>query len=475
MSFKELLSELGVLQMGNIIKVASCTIKQLFSADSEPILNENDKDTEISGTLEIPEYQRPYVWEEKQIDKLRLDIKEHFENHENLLYYLGSIILHQHDGKLSIIDGQQRLTTLAIIQHIKDTNEVPKLKYASPTTIDHIKKNYEYLRKMETELKYIDFEKLNVTLVVTNNEDDAYTFFETQNTGGIRLSGVDIIKAHHLRDIEIEDKQKRYASTWESLKNINVVIELLIKARRWNALDWFEVPSYRDEKGTKDSIIEDFSEKTREKKKAATYFQIPYQFAIRQPLANGENFIDYLVQFCDLYQRLFKNQGGFEFPEKYYKFNESIIQKVDGTVFLKELYEIALLSYVNKFGTEKLLEASYWIFRYTYSLRVSNPKVVREDSIPNFLTREEKYKDGKDDKKSKNCNYIFDIILSSFDHEQCISSLKSFKYIFNNENIEKSVKSRFIERVKEYFRNINKDNFDKTLIEAIEFSLIEDK
>jgi len=447
------------------IKVASCTIAELFSADSKPILDSNG--TTISGLLEIPEYQRPYVWTEKEIGKLLLDIQGHSGQNNKPKYYLGSIILHKHNGKLSIIDGQQRLTTLAIIQHIVDENKVPKIKYLSPTTILHIQKNYNFLKDKIEELKCFDFSNLNVTLVVTACEDDAYTFFETQNTGGVRLSGIDIIKAHHLREINPRGKRdEQYAIIWEKQKNLETVIKQLIKARRWNALFWEDVPSDRYIKETKQSIIKDFSEKTLEKRKAA-YSQIiaidnyssiqstPFKFAIRQPLANGENFIDYLDQFAELYQRLFKKisenetTSDFEIPYEFFNFNKNIIQKIDGTAFLKELYEIAVVCYANKFGVDNLLEASFWIFRYCYSLRVSKPKMVREMSIPVFL---------------KSGHFIFDIILSSFNHEQLMIWLQQFEYEFNFENtIGNTVKNRFIDRVAGYFNFSDANEFDEKL------------
>jgi len=451
----------------NKIEVASCTIKELFS--------EKIPDTTIFGELEVPEYQRPYVWTEKEIDKLIADLKDHHKKQSDKpMYYLGSIILHKHDNKLSIIDGQQRLTTLAIIQHILDINKVPKVKYATPATITHIKKNYNYLKGKKEELNnLVNFDTLNVTLVVTNSEDDAYTFFETQNTGGVRLSGIDIIKAHHLREIDSRGKRdEQYARIWEKQKNIKTVIEQLIKARRWNALFWKYVPLYRDEKGIKQTIIKDFSQKTLDRSQKAAYLQIistnnyssiqisPYKLAIRQPLANGENFIDYLEQFADLYQRLFINESDAEISIEYYDFNKRIIKIVDGTAFLKEFYEIALMCYVNKYGVRNLLEASYWIFRYTYSLRVSNAKMVFERSIPSFIEKG---------------NYIFDIILSSFNHEQLVNLLKQFKYEFNNENSEdNSVKKRFIGRVADFFQlpeisNTNK--FDDYLKKGIEKKL----
>ncbi|MDR1717237.1 MAG: DUF262 domain-containing protein [Prevotella sp.] len=455
----------------NLVQVVSCTITELFS---EKVIDSDGN--EISGTLEIPEYQRPYVWTKKEIDKLLSDIKEqNNKQDEKPMYYLGSIILHKYrkdeeeKDHLAIIDGQQRITTLAIMQHIiKEINKVPKVKYVSPITIEHIKKNHNFLElKKEDWINDIDFENLNVTLVVTENEDDAYTFFETQNTGGVRLSGIDIIKAHHLRKISPNGKRdEQYAITWENQKNIDVVIEQLIKARRWNILDWQNVPSDRDIKGTKNSIVQDFSEKTLEKTKAA-YTQIiftdnyssikvsPFKLAIRQPLANGENFIDYLEQFTELYQRLFKNNSDADIPNEYYKFNKAIIKKIDGTAFLKEFYEIAILCYVNKFGLENLLEASFWIFRYTYSLRVCK-RMIREDGIPAFI---------------KNGNYIFDVITAAFNHRLLIERLCSFSYQeceIPASGAGSNTILNFIKRVNDYFGCIDKNKYDKTLKTSIE-------
>jgi hypothetical protein len=448
----------------NPIQVTSCTISELFLGK---ILAESGET--ISGSLEIPEYQRPYVWGKKEILKLISDLNEYFSNNsEKPLYYMGSVILHQANGKLYIIDGQQRLTTLALIQHIKDKNQVPKLKYVSPITVENIKRNHNILLEEIRGLN-IDFPKINITLIVTENEDEAYTFFETQNTGGVRLSGIDIIKAHHLRVVSSKGKrQEKYAITWEQQKNISTVIEQLIKARRWNVLNWRDVPSDRDEKGTKTSIIEDFSEQTVNShqktgykqivaKENYTSFKIPKcLLSIRQPLSNGENFIDYLEQFCELYQRLFTNESDTEIPDEYYRFNKEVIKYIDGTAFLKEFYEIAMLCYVDKFDIENILEACYWIFRYAYSIRVSNPKTVKENSISAFLKRG---------------NYLFDIILSSFNHESLILELKNFNYAFNNENsIGNTVKARFINRIRKYFGidiDIDVNNYDDNLKQAI--------
>lgn len=71
----------------------------------------------------IPDYQRPYGWNEEQCQTLWDDIflfsfpdnnYEAFDKNEE--YFLGSIVTYKNEvGKSEVIDGQQRLTTLMLI------------------------------------------------------------------------------------------------------------------------------------------------------------------------------------------------------------------------------------------------------------------------------------------------------------------------------------------------------------------------
>jgi len=67
----------------------------------------------------IPQYQRPYKWEDEQVYKLWDDIYEACENEEPN-YFLGSIITakprdDEKSAYVDVVDGQQRLTTLMIL------------------------------------------------------------------------------------------------------------------------------------------------------------------------------------------------------------------------------------------------------------------------------------------------------------------------------------------------------------------------
>lgn len=91
------------------LNVDQKTIKLLFSDKKADFL--------------IPDYQRPYAWEESQCQTLWDDIftfafpdnnSDNFDNNDE--YFLGSIVTFKNDdNKQEIIDGQQRLTTLMLL------------------------------------------------------------------------------------------------------------------------------------------------------------------------------------------------------------------------------------------------------------------------------------------------------------------------------------------------------------------------
>ena len=91
------------------LKVDKKTIQELF----------DDKKADFL----IPDYQRPYAWEEQECKTLWDDLFSFafpendytkFNSNEDE-YFLGPIVSFQNEGKIEIIDGQQRLTTLMLL------------------------------------------------------------------------------------------------------------------------------------------------------------------------------------------------------------------------------------------------------------------------------------------------------------------------------------------------------------------------
>lgn len=69
----------------------------------------------------VPDFQREYVWQRAQVEKLLQDVQDEFYNDERQLiedreYFLGSIVVCKGpDDAFQLIDGQQRMTTIFLI------------------------------------------------------------------------------------------------------------------------------------------------------------------------------------------------------------------------------------------------------------------------------------------------------------------------------------------------------------------------
>jgi len=465
------------------LQVASCTLSELLNSVVEPI-----PETSIQGQLVIPEYQRPYVWKEKQINSLLTDLVEYHENKSGNkpLYYLGSIIIHNDKGQLKIIDGQQRITTALLIQKIKESDFKSGIQYSSTVSINNIRYNLAYLRSIKEDeifeyrgldvFNKIDFDRINVTLVITNTEDLAYTFFETQNTGGVRLSGSDILKAHHLRAIESRKVVNFQARKWESIdsENVESIIQQLTKIRFWDNRKWRQFPFYRDIRGIKEVIIDEYTQKTNNNNEDVSYYysavkneggrllqmhESSYK-QLKQPLSNGNNTLDYINDYIQLHGTLFKAVDDHRIEDCFYDFRNKVLHGRDGTVFLKELMEICIIAYVSRFGFYRLFEASLWLYRAIYSLRVSTSRNVREDSVFKFVYE----------------NQFVDNILEVFTPDELFLFLKKYRYNFDVANAdENKSKGRHINTLQNYFPGIKSishfkatpKDFDKQLMIAI--------
>lgn len=425
------------------VSVASCSLKQLFSGDC--IYASNGKPTQselpIQGQLTIPEYQRPYRWNEEQIKRLLSDYKENLTVSP---FYLGSVILHQCKERkfLNIIDGQQRLTTLALIAFTQDKSLNLSMSYQSPESQIQISKNLKWLNENREHLPQVELGNINLTLVVTQSEDDAYRFFETQNTGGVRLEGPDIIKAHHLRAID-RNKQSKFASLWEDLGDLNPVVNALLKGRHWQNLNFRQVPSHRQPQLIRVAIVTELAEHTGQgedigygriirtfKSDGSQLHQQPQLgYELRQPLNAGINTVHYLAYFESLRTKYLS--GNTSESTEFNSFYNGFISRLDGCSYLKNLFDTCLLLYISQFGEQQLCIAAKKLFRVVYSLRVSNQKSVRELSISSFLRE----------------TPVLDWIANSYTPQICFDYLDQFNLKVDPANLQEkdnSVKKKFV-------------------------------
>ncbi len=66
------------------------------------------------GTYSIPNLQRDFAWSTPESDQLWADLQKHVETSDPF-YFLGNIIYYTEGGTRKVVDGQQRLTTITIL------------------------------------------------------------------------------------------------------------------------------------------------------------------------------------------------------------------------------------------------------------------------------------------------------------------------------------------------------------------------
>ena len=211
-----------------------------------------------SRLLEVPFYQRSYVWDEEQWDRFLTDME--FVTKTKKPYFLGSIIFKNgptpntwdnfSDCKI-VIDGQQRLTTLIIFfkvlclktnanglfnrefrleddtivlrhgrndisafEKVMDQTTATEIKNEIPAS--HIISAFNYF------LKHLDPEKIDRKVIKQNIQfvcidlldgEDEQQVFDTINSLGVRLTTAELLKNYFYN----RDNVQEYESNWVSI------------------------------------------------------------------------------------------------------------------------------------------------------------------------------------------------------------------------------------------------------------------
>jgi hypothetical protein len=221
------------------------------------------KDILNNNSYIIPRYQRNYAWGKKEISQLIRDIDEFFnEDNPNQAYYLGSLVCFKRDDGFELIDGQQRHTTLTLInlvlkywnENINGTISKPNLKFDSRHKVQqYIEKLYnsDNFNKLKEELNNDATGNFKVAIEIIQGElrkiEDVNKFsenfynhvflfqievpedtnlnhyFEIMNSRGEQLEKHEIVKSHLMGKIEDENKekdQKIFAEIWDACSDM---------------------------------------------------------------------------------------------------------------------------------------------------------------------------------------------------------------------------------------------------------------
>lgn len=368
----------------------------------------------LEQDLRIPHYQRPYSWESATALQLLDDIRDALKDpgRSDAPYVLGAVILHDNGGRLDVVDGQQRLLSLRmILLRLEGPGDFWSAERANTplarvwNTLDR-RIDSLAIDERRSLLPFIR-EQCQLVRVVTDDVDEAFRVFDSQNYRGKPLAPHDLLKAHHLREMRDETDVMKTAvvETWESVKDEDLdrlFSTFLYRIARWSRgesapsftthdIDVFKGISPRSSLspsaryhlaaqaavpmlnawGTSSSILE-------ERDAGRTRFQLDAPLLAGRPFFEMVSFM--LAELKRLRQEAFRN-GWEDFASSD---PESLEERPTRSRYRKvsELYLAALLYYTNRFSEEDVEAARERLFAWAYALRVNRLR-VQSQSIDN--------------------------------------------------------------------------------------------
>ena len=365
--------------------------------------------------LTIPPYQRPYKWTAKNVNQLITDIIT-FCSKNTKQYRLGTLVLHNNE----IVDGQQRIVTLALILQrmlakLKDVKKkeslkglAHKLKVFSDRTEFHnryslhnIVENIHVIDTRENDLndEALDFivKKCEFVVIQLSDISEAFQFFDSQNAREKDLEPHDLLKAYHLREIiNLTETDSENINTWQAQRTsyLKEIFLTLFRAKCWpqgksaryftkSMVDIFKgvllsdgkrYPFYQMEVIAHIFANQYNSDPTR----YVDQHKLEYPFNLDDQIINGSRFFDMVRHYMTLYQKV-KNADTY--PELGHA--GEIIHLIHnyngmwrtGDQYIKSMFFTLVLYYLDRFGEEELDKVIPKFFIWAYTLRLKSPAV----------------------------------------------------------------------------------------------------
>jgi hypothetical protein len=382
--------------------------------------------------LKLDNYQRAYVWTRQKVEQLLSDLTEFSTGDANEAYYLGTLLLHRDEEQraLFVIDGQQRISSLAVIFHALSQGlpEGLNFHYRSPVSAVNLREARQVLAQNHPlPFDHTIFDRLHFTVITVVSEDLAFTFFDTQNSRGVPLKATDLLKAFHLRAVchteprQTESLQMQCARRWESVqmsdaRNTGKQVdfapvlfhEYLWRARNWSGQKRIE---WEDHDGVLDTF-QQRSVKTDAPNSLPLYASRGNQFASHLSLQSSDDYQLDLnpVQVSggaaslpfSLRQPIHRGVGFFLYAQKYAAVLEELLfreatdpelialryfhRQVVGanSRYLREFFNLALLMYSDRFGLVQLLEFAQRAELVLGALRLEKEYIFKE-ATPKYL------------------------------------------------------------------------------------------
>ena len=431
----------------------------------------------------IPVYQRNYDWATNQCKQLLNDILEVGTNKDMNAHFIGSIV-YVHDDvytaarikELTVIDGQQRLTTLTLIylvihslaKELKDEGLVDEIsetylinKFAPeeeklklrPT--ENNDKALKYLLRSDDREEFHDFSKLIdnfnyfkgriteenyrfvldglsklmfVEISLDREKDDPQRIFESLNSTGLELSQADLIRNYILMGLNRRNQNKIYHEYWEVIEklakneilNASKVSEFI---RDYLTLENKNIPNkgkvyleFKNKYPT--TTIDDLKKNLSEIKSIVKYYN---------KLINPKNEIDNSIRLQLEYINRLEINVAFPFLMKVYDdYSKKIIDKQTFIKVLKLIQSFAWRRFILGLPTNSLNKIFMSLYdkidpsNYLYSIKRSlvqrsgSQKFPKDSEVIDALKVKDVY-----NIKSKNRIYLLER-LENFEHTELV-------------------------------------------------------
>jgi len=209
----------------------------------------------MNSSYSVPIYQRNYAWNELQILQLIEDIESAILDNDDQAYFLGNLIVNQTDNNVyEVIDGQQRLTTLYLLErYLKFSFSKDALRFeardTSNRTLAHLSDSQsdtlpeelasaEILNGYHIIQNYFETNLINkgdfakklesvflIRVQVPKNIDLNH-YFEIMNTRGEQLELHEIAKAKLLEVLKTDQDKHVGAMIWDKCSNMNSYVQM---------------------------------------------------------------------------------------------------------------------------------------------------------------------------------------------------------------------------------------------------------
>ncbi|MEW1937987.1 DUF262 domain-containing protein [Dietzia maris] len=370
----------------------------------------------LSEDLRIPPYQRPYRWKPETATQLLDDIRSAFRENVSgaadnntsaeASYVLGAVILHRDEtgDPPDVVDGQQRLLTLTMLLKLLEASDPHAVDRETWDHADPAAPITKVWRELASRVSAIEddrrrlaaftYDNCVVMRIETNDADEAFRVFDSQNYRGKSLLPHDLLKAYHLREIRGESELMKVAlvEAWEAVPDADLdrlFSSYLWRIRRWSrgmSAPAFSTDHVDEFKGvTARSASSPMARYHRAAQSVVSVLAawspdatvsdrdgLRTRFQLEAPVQAGRPFFEMVAFMLDEVRSL--RIDGFD--QEWEPFVSSTAKYVERPAKAKfrnvsELYLAALLYYTNKFGVADLAEAKSRLFRWAYSLRTT--------------------------------------------------------------------------------------------------------